>query len=60
MNESVIEVRFERPKDIDEVRLLNDKAVQGRNILLSGSCFFCQEFADRRVCSVGHSNLLAL
>ncbi len=34
MNESVIEVRFERPKDIDEVRLLNDKAfgqpVEGR------------------------------
>jgi len=34
MNESLIEVRFERPKDIDEVRLLNDKAfgqpVEGR------------------------------
>ena len=34
MNELVIEVRFERPKDIDKVRLLNDKAfgkpVEGR------------------------------
>ncbi len=26
MNESVIEVRFEQPKDIEEVRLLNDMA----------------------------------
>ncbi len=34
MNESLIEIRFERPKDIDEVRLLNHKAfvqpVEGR------------------------------
>ena len=34
MNEAVIEVRFERPKDIDEVRLLNEKAfgqpIEGR------------------------------
>ena len=26
MNESVIEIRFEQPKDIEEVRLLNDMA----------------------------------
>ena len=34
MNETVIEIRFEQPKDIDEVRLLNDMAfdqpVEGR------------------------------
>lgn len=26
MNESVIEIRFERPEDIDEIRLLNERA----------------------------------
>ncbi len=33
MNESVIEVRFEQPKDIEEVRLLNDMALKADVLL---------------------------
>ena len=43
MNESMIEIRFERPEDIDEIRLLNEKAfgqpIEGRIVVkLRKSC----------------------